>query len=327
MSAPVQTPPCAPRTEGEKPHSDRNAVPRWARLLVSRHVVRAVALTAVVVLVASMVAPHADAQQVVNGMAEEWRRASLVWAARLMRNAQRLFVTLAGFEVVASAMVLLLKPKRLDEAAGGFVLKILIMSICFFSITSFELVVPKLFDSFVVAGQTAAFIPSLNPSQVAGMGIMLAGKMMAGAVVSALMMDQVTFVFAMVCAFLVALAFCGMACQIVYCLVEGYVVMSAGVFFLGFAAFRGTATLAENYLTYVMHSGIKIMMLYLLVPVGVSVIGNWPTIPPLFDLADPIERLIGVCIFCALVMFLPGSFASRITGGASLGIAQALRNN
>jgi type IV secretion system protein TrbL len=298
-----------------------------ARVLLNRHAARALALAAAALFVAALVVPHAEGQQVVNGMAEEWRRASLVWAARLMRNAQRLFVTLAGFEVVASAMVLLLKPKRLDEAAGGFVLKILVMSICFFAITSFELVVPRIFDSFVVAGQTAAFIPSLNPSQVAGMGILLMGKMMLGAAASALAMDQVTFIFGMVCAFLVALAFCAMACQIVYCLVEGYVVMSAGVFFLGFAAFRGTATLAENYLMYVMHSGIKIMMLYLLVPIGVSVIGNWPTIPPLFDLADPVERLVGVCIFCGLVMFLPGSFAGRITGGASLGIAHALRNN
>lgn len=327
MNAPVHALPCVPRAEAETPHSDRNAIPRWARLLVNRHAVRVLALTAAVVLVASMVVPHAEAQQVVNGMAEEWRRASLVWAARLMRNAQRLFVTLAGFEVVASAMVLLLKPKRLDEAAGGFVLKILVMSICFFAITSFELVVPKIFDSFVVAGQTAAFIPSLNPAQVAGMGILMMGKMILGVTASAIMLDLPTAIIGMTCAFLVALAFCGIACQIVYCLVEGYVVMSAGVFFLGFAAFRGTATLAENYLTYVMHSGIKIMMLYLLVPIGVTIIGNWPTIPPLFDLADPMERLIGVCIFCGLVMFLPGAFASKITGGASLGIAQALRNN
>ncbi|MDB4950467.1 MAG: conjugal transfer protein TrbL [Gemmatimonadetes bacterium] len=307
------------------PHSDRNA----ARAKVNRLALRVLALAVAGLFVTAIIAPHAAGQQVVSGMTEQWRQASLMWGGRLLRSAQRLFVLLAGFEVVASAMVLLLGSKRLDEAAGGFVIKILVMSLCFFAMTSFELIVPPIFDSFVAAGQQASLVPSLNPAQVAGIGILTAGKILAGSTLGPPMLNTPLFIIGMIVALLVLLAFAGIACQIVYCLVEGYVVMSAGLFFLGFASFRGTATLADNYLTYVMHCGIKVMMLYLLVPIGSTIAQNWPplSLAPLLDMTAPFEMLMGSCVFCGLVMFLPGAFASKITGGASLGIAQALRNN
>jgi type IV secretion system protein TrbL len=292
-------------------------------------VLRALVLFVAIWFVAAMVTRPVEAQSVVSGMTEQWRQASLIWGGRLLHSAQRLFVLLAGFEVVASAMVLLLKPKRLDEAAGGFVIKILVMSICFFAITSFEVLVPRIFDSFVAAGQTATLVPSLNPAQIAGVGILTAGKIIAGASLGPPILNTPFFILGLVVALLVLLAFAGIACQVVYCLVEGYVVMSAGLFFLGFASFRGTATLADNYLMYVAHCGIKVFILYLLVPIGVTITHNWPPLSftPLIDMSAPFEMLIGACIFCGLVMFLPGAFASKITGGASLGIAQALRNN
>ena len=300
------------------------------RGMTNRYVVRSLAVLVAVWFVASILSPAAEAQTIVNGIAEEWRRASLIWSGRLLRNAQRLFVLLAGFEVVASAMILLLKPKRLDEAAGGFVIKILIMSICFFCITSFELVVPRIYESFVAAGQQAAFVPNLNPARVAGLGVVLCGKIYWQAATGPLFFNGLTMIVVIIVALMVALAFTGIACQIVYSLVEGYVVMSAGVFFLGFASFRGTATLADNYINYLFYSGTKILVLYLLVPICVTVATGWANQldnTAFFDFTGPLEILVGACVLCGLVMFLPGTFASRITGGASLGIAQSLRNN
>lgn len=316
-------------------HSSRNAaadVGGWVVRAVRRAGVRravrwTMALVAILLLAALLAAP-AEAQDV-NAMTTQWRAASLAWGGRLLRNAQRLFVLLAGFEVVASAMVLLLKPKRLDDAAGGFVLKILVMSICFFALTSFEMVVPPIYESFIAAGQQATLVPSLNPAQIAGIGIMTAGKILAGAATGLPVINTPFFILGMVVSLLVLLAFAGIACQVAYCLVEGYVVMSAGLFFLGFAGFRGTAALADNYLMYVVHCGIKVFILYLLVPIGNTVALSWPplSLTPILDLTAPFEMLMGACVFCGLVMFLPGAFASRITSGATLGIAQALRSN
>lgn len=302
---------------------------RRARLL--RVGVRALALLAAAAFLAVLFAPEAEGQRIVNEITESYRTASLIWAGRLVRNAQRLFVLLAGFEIVASATILLLKPKRLDEAAGGFVLKILVMSVCFFAITSFELLIPNLFEGFVEAGRTASVVPSLNPAMVAGMGVGLAGKLIWGAIAGPMVLNPPMVMTAIVLAMLVVLCFAGIACQIVYTLVEGYVVMSAGVLFLGFASFRGTAQLADNYITYVMHVGTKVFLLYMLVPIGVSAISRvsdrLAASSFFLDLTAPIEAFLVVAVFCGLVCVLPQSFASKITGGASLGIANALRNN
>lgn len=286
---------------------------------------------AAVVFVAGVLAPEVFGQSVPNGITDQYRVASLAWATRLTQSARRIFVLLAAFEVVASAMILLMKPKRLDETAGGFVLKMLVMSLCFLGITGFEMVIPPLFETFVQAGKDAAFVPTLNPSEIAGIGILISGAMLgAGVIGGVLIPNPVLLAFSAVCALLIALAFTAIACQVVYTLVEGYVVMSAGVFFLGFASFRGTATLADNYIMYVVHVGIKLFILYLLVPIGVTVAKTWPVAllrTGMLDLTAGLEVLVGACIFCGLVMFLPGTFASRITSGANLGIAQALRGN
>ena len=281
-------------------------------------------------MVLAMIAPALTAQTVVTGIAEQFRDASFLWSGRLLRSAQRLFVLLAGFEVVASATLLLLKPRKMDEAVGGFVVKILVMSLCFFAITSFELVVPPIYESFVAAGQRATVVPSLNPATVAGIGIATAGQVMLGALTSWNALNPAFLIWMVAVAFIIVLTFAAIACQIVYTLVEGYVVMSAGIFFLGFASFRGTAQLADNYIMYLFYVGTKLFMLYLLVPIGAAIAGTWKdrlANAGVLDFSAPWEVIIGSLIFAGLVLFLPGSFANRITSGANLGIAQALRGN
>jgi type IV secretion system protein TrbL len=308
-----------------RPDSDRNRR-RLRRPVLLRLLFAVVA----VALVAGLVAPTLAAQSIVNGMAEQFRESSMLWTGRLLRNAQRVFVLLAGFEVVASALILLLKPKRLDEAGGAFVLKILVMSVCFLGITSFELVVPPIYETFVHVGQSASIVPSLNPGQVSGIGIATAGQVMLGGLTSWGALSPNFLLGVLIVAFIIVLCFAAIACQIVYTLVEGYVVMSAGIFYLGFASFRGTAQMADNYIMYLVYVGTKLFMLYLLVPIGVSIAMTWKSQlenATILDFTAPWEICIGALIFAGLVCFLPGSFANRITSGANLGIAQALRSN
>src|SRR6266508_4388826 len=59
----------------------------------------------------------------------------------------------------------------------------------------------------------------------------------------------------LVAAFGVLFAFLLIALQLLFTLIESYIVTGAGVFLLGFAAFRGTATISERYLGYVVAVG------------------------------------------------------------------------
>ena len=102
-------------------------------------------------------------------------------------------------------------------------------------------------------------------------------------------------------------------------LVETYIVLTGGCIFLGFAAFRGTATFAENYLLYAFRTGTKLYLLYLLVGVGTGLARQWAALQFVPDttvfapsLAPHFQVLAGSLIFCLLVWKIPGGVASRL---------------
>lgn len=293
-----------------------------------RWIVRTCGLTLLVLATMALVASDAAGQRFVNEITESYRAASLLWTGRLIRNAQRMFALLAGFEVIVTATLLLLRPKRLDEAAGNFVLKLLVLSLCFFAITSFDLLLPKIFDSYVQAGQTVSIV-TLNPAMVGGMGLMLAGKIMAGAAIGPLGLNPAMMQIGLVVGLLVVLAFAAIACQIVYSLVEAYVLFGLGPFFLAFAGFRATAKIFDNYTNYIFYAGTKVFLLYGLVPTGVVAISRLSDVlnanPFFLDLTGPLEAFLVVASFCGLVCFLPQSFASRMTNGVDFDVSGALK--
>ena len=65
-------------------------------------------------------------------------------------------------------------------------------------------------------------------------------------------------IYAALSAFLLFLCFLVVAAQLTLVMIESYIVLGAGVLFLGFSAFRGTASFGENLIAYAFHDGIKV---------------------------------------------------------------------
>jgi type IV secretion system protein TrbL len=136
-------------------------------------------------------------------------------------------------------------------------------------------------------------------------------------------------IYGAIAAMIVALAYTAMAAMLVLVLVESYVVLGGGVLFLGFSAFRGTAAFAENLIAYTFGVGIKIFMLYLIVGLGSQIARGWiPLIQSstFFGPASSLFQVVGgAVIFAVLAIRVPNAVASRLSGGSSFGIANALR--
>ena len=62
-----------------------------------------------------------------------------------------------------------------------------------------------------------------------------------------------------------------LAAQLLVTLIESYVVVTGGLFFVGFMAFRGTAPLGEGYLQYIVYVGVKLFFLILVASVAASI--------------------------------------------------------
>ena len=292
----------------------------------------AIAVCAVLGLAVALPAlAQAPAEQpVLDGIATQYRDASRLWRPRLIPVAQRLFMLLASIEFALSGMIWALRRDSLDDIAAKFLLKFTLVAFLLALITSFTYWIPPIVNGFAAAGERAIGAGgTVSPSGVIDIGRETSLSILEALDAGVMLSNPAMAVYGAIAALIVALAYTAIAAQLVLVLVESYVVLGGGVLFLGFSAFRGTATFAENLIAYTFGVGIKIFLLYLIVGLGTQIARSWiPLIESstFFGPASPLLQVVGgSIIFAVLSIRVPNAVASRLSGSSSFGIANALR--
>lgn len=266
-----------------------------------------------------------------DNIRETYRNAARGWLPRLVPIAQRLFVVLAGIEFAVSGAVWMLRRESLDDLAAKFLLKFTLIAFLLALITSFQYWIPPLVNGFAAAGERAIGRSStVSPSDVIDIGRENSMLIMRSLRVSVVLQDPAMAIYGALSAFVLALAFMAVAAQLTLVMIESYIVLGAGVLFLGFSAFRGTASFAENLIAYALHVGVKIFFLYLIVGIGTQLAQSWPPLIQSSDFFGPASPLLqvvgGALIFAILAIVVPNTVASRLATRPSIGIAHALRS-
>jgi type IV secretion system protein TrbL len=267
---------------------------------------------------------------VLDGIRQTYQVAARGWLPRLVPIAQQLFIVLAGLEFAISGAVWAIRRESLDDVAGKFLLKFTLVAFLLGLITSFQYWIPPLVDGFAVAGERAiGQSTTVNPSDVIDIGRENAMLVMKSLHVSVILQDPAMAVYGALSAFVIALSFMAVAAQLTLVIIESYIVLGAGVLFLGFASFRGTASFAENLVAYALHIGVKIFLLYLIVGIGTELARSWPALIQSSDFFGPLSPLFqvvgGALIFAVLSIAVPTTVAGRLAGRPSIGIAHAFR--
>jgi type IV secretion system protein TrbL len=109
-------------------------------------------------------------------------------------------------------------------------------------------------------------------------------------------------------------------------LVEGFIVIGAGVLFLGFAGSRWTKLFTERYLSYIASIGVKLFVLYLIMGVGMGIAARWM---PVLERGgfSPIPFFYvmgGSLVFVFLTWHIPSVAGSMMAGAVSLSLADAV---
>ena len=273
---------------------------------------------------------QAPQQPVLDGIADQYRDASRLWRPRLVPIAQQLFMLLASIEFVVSGIIWTLRKDSLDDIAAKFLLKFTLVAFLLALITSFTFWIPPIVNGFAAAGERAIGAGgTVSPSGIIDIGRETSLSILAALDVGVMLTNPAMAIYGAFAALIVALAYTAIAAMLVLVLVESYVVLGGGVLFLGFAAFRGTAGFAENLIAYTFGVGIKIFLLYLIVGLGSQIARGWiPLIQSstFFGPASPLFQVVGgAVIFAVLAIRVPNAVASRLSGGSSFGIANALR--
>jgi len=258
---------------------------------------------------------------------DEYKRLEGQWISKLLGAAQRLFVLLAGIEVVWSFTLLALEKADFQLLTAAIIRKIMWIGI-FYALLLYGVTpdgggwIPAILNSFQLLGQNASSVGPLGPSAIVGFGVNTSVDLLSAASDAGFLTNMGTALTLVFCAVVIFLAYIAVAIQFVVALVESYLVIGAGVILLGFGGSRWTAPYVERYLAYSVSVGLKILILYLLVGAGMTLSQGWAQVAlGIGNSAEPART--GFDLAAAAVMFLAvcwmaPKLASAILGGASV---------
>jgi len=244
-----------------------------------------------------------------------------------------LTVTLIGIDITLAGLFWAMGGE--DNVIGRFLRKILYIGAFAFILNSFSTLAEVIFKSFAQAGLTAgggtlSADDLLRPGKVAETGFSAAWPLLDQA---SDMMGFVSFfdnfltiavlLFAWV---IVILAFFILAVQMFVTIVEFKLTSLAGFILVPFALWNRTSFLAERVLGNVVSSGIKVMVLAVIVGIGSSFFAEFVSsmqgAEP--DLGAAMSLSLGALALFGLGIFGPGIASGLVAGAPQLGAGAAI---
>jgi len=258
-----------------------------------------------------------------SALLDQYRSARASWFSAVTTATRQLFGALALVEFAWSGAVLLLEKADLHSWTAGMVRKIMWIGAFYTLLIYGPTWIPAIIDSFEMLGQRAAGSGPLSPSGILMRGISIAGALLKSAGHSGILGNFGTALVTVLAAILTVLGFIAITVQFVVAMVESYIVVSAGMIFLGFGGSRWTAPYVERQIGYAVSTGVKIMLLYMLIGLGMTLADQWildaqnvMTAPEPVNTA--LEIMGGSLIFTAICWQIPKLLAAVIGGAPAL---------
>lgn len=267
-----------------------------------------------------VLADSALAQNTPSAMLDQFRSVRTAWLNTAAGYANRLFGILALIEFAWTGAILVLERTDLQGWTAALIRKMMFIGAFFALLTFGADWIPRIIESFQIFGQTASGLNSLAPSDVLAIGLNVVGNLLSAAAESGWMASFGTALAMVFAALLSFLAFLGITVQLVVTLVESYLVVGAGFLFLGFGGSRWTAPYVERYIAFAVSTGVKVMVLYLILGASLALTRNWvnesqlisASAQPAIDALD----IAGSAVLLLMVCWNVPKLAASVLGGA-----------
>ena len=280
------------------------------------------------VVLASAATAHAQSSVDVGGTFQQIGQAANAWIPVIMQNATYLFYALAALDFAWGAPQLL----RENDFMGLFlslIKKLLVISFFYAVLVNGQTWIPAIVNSFAQLGANAAGIPQAqNPSDIMTQGS--ANRLRPlheGTRPQDLLTQPGGAITTVLAACIVLGSYLIITLHYVVTKLESIIVMSAGYIFLGFGGSRWTAPYFERYISLAISTGVRLMLIYLMLGVFRSVSNNWIAAMNGWTADEPITRyfptIMSMLLFAFASWMIPkmaGSIASGTlgTGAADL---------
>jgi len=257
------------------------------------------------VALASAVTAHAQTTVDVGGTFQQIGQAANAWIPAMMQEAAFLFYVLATLDFAWSAPSFL----RESDFTGLFlslIKKLLVVSFFYAVLINGQVWIPAIVNSFAQLGATAAGVPlAQNPSDIMMQGIQIVSDLLTKVSTTDLLTQPGGAITTILASCIVLASYIIITLHYVVTKLEAIIVMSAGYIFLGFGGSRWTAPYFERYISLAVSTGVRLMLIYLMLGVFRTVSNNWIATMNGYTADEPITQ-----IFPTLMSMLLFAFAS-----------------
>jgi type IV secretion system protein TrbL len=281
-----------------------------------------------------------------SDLLDVYKNATTTWVSTAFGYANKLFGLLAVIDFTWAMIVLFLERHELEGWIAGFLKKLMTISFFYALLINQSTWFPAIINSFVQIGQQAGGVSGyLNPSSILWTGVQISGAILAaclpsasasataGGIVGVLVpgagaaltaASLIPALVALFCSLLIFLAYVVITLTFIMATVESYVVMSAGLIFLGFGASRWTVPYTERYISLVVSTGVRLMVLYMIIGLGQTLSNTWVQEASQIALSTAgLQSLFGllasVIVFMALAWQVPKLASSVLQGSLQMG--------
>ncbi len=269
----------------------------------------------------------ASAQLTNQGMLDqvvtEFAARATSWQTVVMNAAMFLFWTLGTISLVFTFGFMALRKADIGEFFAEFIRFILFFGFFLWLLRNGPAFANSIIQSLARIGEQASGVASVTPSGIVDIGFMILKQALGN---SSVWSPVDSFIgVALSVGILVLLAV--IAVNMLLLLVSGWLLMYAGIFFLGFGGSRWTSDMAINYYKTVLGVAVQIMTMVLLIGIGNDLLSSFYARMNAGTLN--FEELGVMLVFCVALLMLVNRVPPLVAGiitGSGVGGAGGIGN-
>jgi type IV secretion system protein TrbL len=260
---------------------------------------------------------------ILNDIVRDYESITAAWFSSLFPIAQGVFWTLVLIELIWSAVWWVVDREDGLGVVTALLRKVLAVGFFYALLLNGGTWIRAVIQGFSQAGSSASGLADLSPTGVFDQGLALANKILNAVEGLGILEGVFPSLVAALTALVVVVSFAIIAAQLLVALVESFIVIGAGILFVGFSGARWTKFFTERYLSYVASVGVKLFVLYLIMGVGTSIAARWVSVLDRggFSPIPFFYVMGGSLVFLFLTWHIPSVAAAMMVGAVHLSLA------
>lgn len=198
--------------------------------------------------------------QVVN----EFATRAAAWKTIIMNAAMWLFWTLGTISLVWTFGMMALRKADIGEFFAEFIRFILFFGFMLWLLRNGPHFASSIIDSLNQLGEQASGKSGMSPSGIANIGFVIVKQTLLNLIT----LNPIDSLIGVVASVAILLMLATIAINMMILIVTGWILMYAGIFFLGFGGSRWTSDMAINYYKNVLALAIQLFAMVLLIGIG-----------------------------------------------------------